>query len=67
MTRNPLTRRTLLAAACVAGLCAPGSSALAQAYPAKPIRLVIPSSPGGGTDAIGRVLAWHRRGGRHGR
>ena len=57
MTRIPLARRTLLAAACAASLCASGSSAIAQAYPSKPIRLVIPSSPGGGTDAIGRVLA----------
>lgn len=37
---------------------APGEmSALAQDYPAKPIRFVIPFPPGGGTDLMSRVLA----------
>ena len=30
--------------------------ALAQQYPTKPIRLLIPSPPGGGTDLLGRIL-----------
>jgi len=32
-------------------------SVLAQSYPVKPIRLIGPSSPGGGTDTNGRILA----------
>jgi tripartite-type tricarboxylate transporter receptor subunit TctC len=34
----------------------PAPSALAAAYPEKPIRLVIPFSPGGGTDLLSRAI-----------
>ncbi|MES2561884.1 MAG: tripartite tricarboxylate transporter substrate binding protein [Pseudomonadota bacterium] len=31
--------------------------AIAQNYPVKAVRLVVPSSPGGGTDIVGRIIA----------
>lgn len=37
--------------------CLFASLAAAQAYPAKPVRLVIPFPPGGSNDVVGRVIA----------
>ena len=54
-------RRTLaaaLAAACVlAALFAPSVMAQAQAWPSRPVKLIVPFPPGGPADVMGRIYA----------
>src|SRR5688500_15716532 len=38
-------------------LCCAAVQALAQGYPAKPVRVIVPYPPGGGNDTLGRLFA----------
>ncbi|MEP6971843.1 MAG: tripartite tricarboxylate transporter substrate-binding protein, partial [Betaproteobacteria bacterium] len=51
------TKRYLLLTAMAATAMALAPNAMAQAYPNKPIRLIVPDAPGGSPDVLGRLLA----------
>src|SRR5687768_6256327 len=53
MFGNTLRKRWIVGVA----LAVLGSAALAQAYPGKPIRLIVPWPAGGAADAVGRAVA----------
>jgi tripartite-type tricarboxylate transporter receptor subunit TctC len=54
-----LTRRSVLAGA--SGLALAPRIAAAQAYPQRPISLIVPWAPGGSTDILARIVGEHLR------
>lgn len=53
---SEVTMSRIVVSACIALSLLGASNASAQAYPSKPIRLIVPYPPGGGVDAAGRVI-----------
>ena len=49
-------RRLSLVIAAIAALALPATSAWAQAYPNKPVRMIVPFAAGGGTDFFARTV-----------
>ena len=45
------------ASACLLALALAPGAAFAQAYPSKPVRILVPAQPGGGLDLVGRTIA----------
>jgi tripartite-type tricarboxylate transporter receptor subunit TctC len=52
-----MKRQHFLRAALAAALAAGSTGAWAQAYPARPVTMIIPFPPGGTVDVVGRMLA----------
>lgn len=54
---SDITRRTFVASSVAAATAALVTPAGAQAYPARPVTLIVPWGAGGGTDATARIVA----------
>ena len=56
MLHSKFVARCLLALLAVSPLTVPAQGP-ANGYPAKPVRMIVPLAPGGGSDIVGRILA----------
>jgi tripartite-type tricarboxylate transporter receptor subunit TctC len=56
---NLVRRRFMQGAAAAAAVPALSRVAMAQAYPARPIRFIVPLAPGGGLDFVARLVGEH--------
>src|SRR5262245_26182892 len=54
-----IMRRRLIRVVGPLFLAASLAAAAAEEYPARPVRIIVPFAPGGGTDVVGRILAAH--------
>ena len=53
-----MLRRNVIAAALVLGCCSLSTNGFAaETWPARPVRMVNPVTPGGGVDIVGRAIA----------
>jgi tripartite-type tricarboxylate transporter receptor subunit TctC len=50
------SRRKFLALAAALALAVPAGTAVAQAWPSQPIRIIVPNVPGGSSDIISRIV-----------
>src|SRR5579871_3128744 len=57
MKLGGLDMKIVLGGLLAAGILGASPSALSQQYPAKPVHIVVPFAPGGGSDFIARFMA----------